>query len=447
MRIGIRIKWIGALSLLVLLTGGAFLLTIYMEMTRSLRGALISKGHAVAHSLMHQATDAVLTRNRFLLQTVLNDAQRESTDIQYIIVDVNGKILAHTFDEGIPVQLAEWIADGGRQARFDSDRGSILNIATPIELEPGGTLHMGLSERPINDEVNGVLVRVGGIFGVIYILGLAAVVLVGSFITRPVRNLALRAEKIVSGGVVPRETAAGHDEVATLARTIDDMRVRVSRTERMAEVGMLSAWVAHEINNPLDGVRESIRIVQADASQSEELLPLVNEALGRMEYVVKMLLAHTHKPHLQIRPFAARSVMDGARRDALPLAEKKSVRIETVVPGDAPELHADERAVRQILVNLLFNALDAVDEEGRVKVEFSSENEHVSFRITDDGSGMTPDQLQLVKEPFFTSKPVGQGTGLGLTVCLNLVEAHGGNLEISSTPGKGTTVSVILPAI
>jgi signal transduction histidine kinase len=225
------------------------------------------------------------------------------------------------------------------------------------------------------------------------------------------------------------------------------MRVRVSRTERMAEVGMLSAWVAHEINNPLDGVRESIRIVQADASQSEELLPLVNEALGRMEYVVKMLLAHTHKPHLQIRPFAARSVMDGARRDALPLAEKKSVRIETVVPGDAPELHADERAVRQILVNLLFNALDAVDEEGRVKVEFSSENEHVSFRITDDGSGMTPDQLQLVKEPFFTSKPVGQGTGLGLTVCLNLVEAHGGNLEISSTPGKGTTVSVILPAI
>jgi signal transduction histidine kinase len=438
-------KWIGALSLLLLLTGAALLLLIRREMTRSLRAALESKGHAVAHSLVHQGTDAILTRSKLRLRSLLDDTKEGSGDVRYILIEIQGHVLAHTFGEGIPEVLSEWVRKGGKDARFESGGGSILNVTAPIEYEEGGTLHLGLSENPIDKEVRGALLRVGAIFGVIYLFGLAGVIVLGSVVTRPVRNLALRAEKIASGDLVPRVTATGQDEVGTLARTIDSMRERVTRTERLAEVGMMSSWVAHEINNPLDGVRESVRIVQADPTQVGEFLPLIDEALGRIETVVKKLLAYAYKPNFQIKPVDPAAVIEASCMELARRTRVKTVHIERSLPEEPAPIQADPRALQQILTNLLFNAVDAVRDGGHVHIQYEGGSDRVCFRVRDDGIGMTPEELSVVKEPFFTSKPAGLGTGLGLTVCINLAEAHGGHLEIDSTPGLGTKVSVHLP--
>jgi signal transduction histidine kinase len=123
----------------------------------------------------------------------------------------------------------------------------------------------------------------------------------------------------------------------------------------------------------------------------------------------------------------------------------KTVDVRRSVDERSAPIQADPRALLQVLTNLLFNAVDAVEEGGRVDIVYEGDSDHVCFRVSDNGKGMTPEELSVVKEPFFTTKPAGQGTGLGLTVCINLVEAHGGHLEIDSSPGEGTRVSVHLP--
>jgi two-component system NtrC family sensor kinase len=123
----------------------------------------------------------------------------------------------------------------------------------------------------------------------------------------------------------------------------------------------------------------------------------------------------------------------------------KQVRLALRLEPGLPRLQADEGQIRQVLVALLMNALDACRASGAVVVETAREEDGVRLLVEDDGAGIAPENLDKVFTPFFTTKPAGRGTGLGLAVCHGVVTAHGGRITISSEVGRGTRVSVFLP--
>ncbi|MHC5038069.1 MAG: sensor histidine kinase [Planctomycetota bacterium] len=446
MQMGIRVKWIGALCILLLIMGGVLLLLLRWQMRRSLRDALASKGEALAHSLAHLVEEESLTRKEWQLEIALRDAVESDRDVLYVMVaDPRGRVIADTFPRGVPKTLASWVQHFKENAHFDSDQGRIRHLVAPILEGEGGVLHMGLSEENVDREVGRAILRIGSILGGIFLVGILGVITLGAIQTRPGVHLAERAKRIADGELSLRLQSTSQDEVGHLARTIDSMRERITHSEKLAEVGEMTAWIAHEINNPLDGVREGIRILLEDPALAEEWLPHLDEGLERIEYVVKRLLAFSHKPNLQVQSTDPAGLVESALQEVASRIRDGEVSLEKQVEG--PPFFGDQRALRQVLANLLGNSLDAMNGKGVIRIEYEPLIDRVLFRIRDNGCGMTPEQLKKVRDSFFTTKSAGHGTGLGLVVCRNLIEAHGGVLEMESEVGKSTTVTLHLPQI
>ncbi len=227
---------------------------------------------------------------------------------------------------------------------------------------------------------------------------------------------------------------------------------QVIRGEKLASIGRLAAGVAHEINNPLDGIQNCIREIARhpdDAGLRERYLKLVQEALGRIEAVVRHLLDYARGPRVEL----ARCAPNQLLRDCFELLAYKmreqGVKLAADLDPVLSEIQADPAGLQQVFVNLVINALDAMPRGGQLGVrtwlDGSDGTTLCGIEISDTGTGITSQDSDRIFDPFYTTKPSGQGTGLGLSVSLAIVEGHGGRIEVRSEPGRGSAFRVLLP--
>ena len=237
-------------------------------------------------------------------------------------------------------------------------------------------------------------------------------------------------------------------EHGRLSRGNRDLKNQLDISEKLAMIGRLASGVAHELNNPLDGVRRYVRMtkegLEGEERELEEYLDRAMSGLGRMTSIVRQLLTFSRNVVIENEAENLRTMMDEVVRTLAPTGsadatvQLENPYIDILVP----------RALFQVFVNLLKNALDAVatrGPRGQVKVTVTREGDDVSVRVEDNGQGIAKDDLRRVFEPFFTTKEVGKGTGLGLPISARIVERCGGTIRIESEPENGTTVSVLLP--
>lgn len=224
---------------------------------------------------------------------------------------------------------------------------------------------------------------------------------------------------------------------------LEDLRKQVRRKDRLAAIGEMAATVAHEIRNPLGGIRGFAALLSRDVQSDESASRLVGKILGGTEdlqRVVDELLEYTRPIEIRPRALLAADLVDAAIGYLEPGVARVSV--ENRVAAEL-EVSADPDRLRQVLLNLLLNAAQSIEAEGQVVVEATESEVETALTVRDTGCGMAPDLLENVFMPFYTTKE--KGTGLGLAVAAKIAEAHGGRIEAESTPGQGTMMRVVLP--
>jgi len=263
------------------------------------------------------------------------------------------------------------------------------------------------------------------------------------------------------------DLVAGEPDVLLIARDVREMaalRNRLATSERLAVVGQLAGGIAHEINNPLAFIRANIRHVQRESGHLADKLgggdtdALVRDYLGEVEEAITESLDGVERAMDVVHDVTTFSGTGGDSYRPLDLREPigHALRVARLglSPGvklEAPELPADltvmgsSRHLKQLFLNLLANAIQAVGEIGCVRIEARRDPQRVCITIADDGCGIASDDLARIFFPFFTTRPVGDGTGLGLAVCHEIVRSHGGKIDVSSEPERGTRVDVRLP--
>ncbi len=251
---------------------------------------------------------------------------------------------------------------------------------------------------------------------------------------------------------------AGGGEHALTVLLFDDRTERrrlqdqLIQSEKMSAIGQLVAGVAHDLNNPLASVLgfADLLVEHPDipASLREPMRVVQQEAL-RAAAIVRNLLDFARKQEHRRRNMALRPLLDATLallRNQL-MADRIEARLE--LDPDIPQLDIDPNQIQQVFVNLIQNASQAIASTGRageIRIRARRWRDGVAVDVTDNGPGMPPELAQRAMEPFFTTKPEGSGTGLGLTICQGILKEHGGRLTLATEPGEGTTLTVELPA-
>jgi len=218
----------------------------------------------------------------------------------------------------------------------------------------------------------------------------------------------------------------------------------VLRAEQLAKVGQMAAGIAHELRNPLMSMK---LIVQATGAQGTKLdgrdLAILEEEIVRLERSTQTFLDFARPPQPEKRHFDPRALVEQTQALIGRRAALQRVRIESEIPGALLRVEADPEQVRQVLLNLLLNALDALPQGGTVWVTWRRETHWLMLRVADDGPGLPPELEHQVFEPFLSTKTTGMG--LGLSICKRIAEAHGGYICAENRSGGGAVFTFRLP--
>lgn len=288
------------------------------------------------------------------------------------------------------------------------------------------------------------------------------VLTLGMVISRPMFELQEKIERVRQGDLnVSVSFAKRNDTVGDLGRNFNEMvdqlresrveiqrlyRTQISRAEHLATMGELAAGLAHEIRNPLAGIAGVMEIVRRDLPQTSPAVEVVKDVqreILRVNRIVTDLLEIARPKHPDYLLADLNATAEHAVIFAREQTLAKPVHVELVKDATMPPVAHDSGQVHQVLLNLLLNAIQAVDGPGEVRVELSHDEEFARVSVRDNGPGIAPEHLRNIFRPFYTTK--GKGTGLGLSLAERIVEDHGGQIGVSSAVGHGSRFLVVLP--
>ncbi len=384
-------------------------------------------------------------------------------------------------------EVSDAVLSGGRvwRGRASVMRDWYISAYDPIRNYEGktiGMLYVGIRERVYTATRDRVILSFFGIatIGFICIIGITYYEI--RQITLPVAKMVAATRSIAAGDLDQEVQSSGQGEITLLAdsfnmmlkslrqmkgdleewgRTLEQkvkqrteelvaVEARVAQSERLASLGMLAAGVAHEINNPLGGILALTALTLEDTKPDDPNRENLEEVLKQTERcrdIVKGLLEFSRQSVINTELVDLNRIL----QDTLSLISKQAAFFNITLVKDwdpqLPSVMADKSQLQQVFMNILMNAVQAMDERGTVTITTRRGRlGTVEAAVSDTGRGIPQEVIDRIFDPFFTTKGSGEGTGLGLSIAYGIITKHHGNIQVESKPGKGTTFTVRLPA-
>jgi PAS domain S-box-containing protein len=250
-------------------------------------------------------------------------------------------------------------------------------------------------------------------------------------------------------GLNPIRMAAGMRVLASVVDISDRKRIeeQLRRTQLLAELGTLASGMAHEIGTPMNVIlgRAEFAMRRIEDERAKQSLATIITQVERITKIMNQFLTFARRRPAERRPVGIKDIIEDSLEMLRERLARHRIQVVTNVPEHLPLVHADPDQMSQVLLNLFINALHAMPDGGTVTVTVTAEPATVAVRISDTGHGIPRENLGKIFTPFFTTKEVGKGTGLGLTVVHGIIEEHAGSIAVESELGKGTAFTLLLP--
>lgn len=344
----------------------------------------------------------------------------------------------------------------------------LLEIEIPIFVEGSpakwGSVKVGLSLADMDAEIRKtrlvlILIGSGGLF-----LGLVGATLLARRISQPITKLVDGIIKISRGDFSHKLDISSHDEIGNLAQSFNEMSEKLLLTreqmeeahkkliqaEKLASIGRISATIAHEIRNPLTSLKLNIQKIgqndSLDKMEKEHLL-LAQEGISQIEKFIKELLNFTRVSELNRARFSLEQVLEESVKMLMDSLQQRKITLERNFESPLPEMFVDGDKLRQVFLNILRNAYEAIEGEGKISLSLSLVKENrlnkIRIKISDNGCGIPEKDWENIFEPFFTTKP--SGFGLGLSNARKIIEQHKGMIRVVKKRGRGTSFEIVIP--
>jgi signal transduction histidine kinase len=296
------------------------------------------------------------------------------------------------------------------------------------------------------------------------LIGVMGAILLAQRITGPLKKLVDATVKISKGKLAQRIEITSQDEIGNLAKSFNKMsrqllltrkkmeeaNKKLLQAEKLASIGRISAGIAHEIRNPLTSVKLNIqKLYQSDNLNDveKEHLNLSQEGIKYMEKSIKDLLDFTRASELNRAQFSIEQILDESIKMLADSLDLKKIVLEKNYPDESPQVLVDGDKLRQVFLNVLRNAYEAVDEGGKISISVFLLKERpgkkIKVEISDNGSGIPEKDRDIIFEIFYTTKTTG--IGLGLAIARKILEQHNGSIRVDENMNKETLFEILIP--
>lgn len=273
----------------------------------------------------------------------------------------------------------------------------------------------------------------------------------------PLTAMTERAKAVARGDLAPREVLATADEIGELATTFEGMvaairraRAELVQAERLATIGKMAAHITHEIRNPLSSIGLNLELLEEEIARSPEgkesaqLALAIRAEVDRLSRIAEQYLSVARRPRPELAPERLEDLVEELAAFVTPELDRSQVSLRVEVDGDGPEILVDEAQLRQALLNLIRNAREAMPRGGAIVIAVRHRDGAAEITVDDTGPGIPEELRASIFDPFFTTKQ--RGTGLGLAVTREIIEAHAGTIECEARRGAGTRFRITLPS-
>lgn len=258
------------------------------------------------------------------------------------------------------------------------------------------------------------------------------------------------------------------EELRAAYTTLKDIQEQLIQAEKMQAIGMLASGVAHEVKNPLGTIMQGIDYLEKKLPLEQEdifkTVGMIKESIGRADDIIRTLLDFSRVTNLNLQPQDINSILENSLVLLKQNLESKQIEVVKETKQDIPKVLVDRNKIEQVFINVLLNAIQAISENGKIIIRsydtqseeiknaahgigesrFKTGEKIVVVEIEDTGIGILEENIKKIFDPFFTTKKLGEGFGLGLSICRSIIDMHRGIIEIESQPGKGSKAIIIL---
>jgi two-component system, NtrC family, sensor kinase len=484
-------KFTVAIIIVVSIFGSANLYFLNYSINDLFEKELSNNGLISAKILADRSVEPILYNDLASLNKLVSEVKRNDKNIAYaFILDANNNVLAHTFPKEVPTSLINIDKENQIQTiNLEYKKGLttlIRDISAPIIDSSVGKVRIGFYEDQYFKTLNLAKSFFLGLVVLFLIVGIIGAFIFSYIITKPIKllsstakNLNLSQFNIKTLNQDKREVISSwqnpfgvHDEIDDLFGTFKGMIKRLEKTytelqntqeslmqsEKIAAIGILSAGIAHEINNPIAGIQNCLKRIAENPNnvkQNIAYIELMDDAIHKIKSVVQGLLNFSRKQDLVFTEVNIKQIIEDTLILIAYQFEKSRIIIVKNYSEEVPKIYGSFNHLEQVFLNLFINAIDAIDEKklnnenfnGELDISVFKTTQYLGVKIKDNGIGIPEDKLKQIFDPFYTLKKIKQGTGLGLAVSLNILQQHHGKISVKNNADGGVTFSIYLPLI